>query len=83
MQHRVSDEHRAAMNGHRGAVLWMTGLPAAGKSKIAANLKRALFDRATGCSCSTETTCGAGCMPISGFRGRIAPRISAASAKWK
>jgi len=45
MQYRASDEQRAAMNGHRGAMLWMTGLPAAGKSTIAAKLERALLDR--------------------------------------
>src|SRR2546425_489077 len=45
MQRGVSNEQRAAMNGHRGAILWMTGLPAAGKSTIAAKLERALFTR--------------------------------------
>ncbi len=45
IQRSASDEQRAAMNGHHGAILWMTGLPAAGKSTIAARLERALFDR--------------------------------------
>lgn len=30
----VTREMREAMNGHRGAVLWLTGLPASGKSTI-------------------------------------------------
>src|SRR6266849_6470446 len=45
MKRSVSDEQRAAMNGHHGAILWMTGLPAAGKSTIAAKLARTLFDK--------------------------------------
>ena len=45
MKRSVSDEQRAAVNGHHGAILWMTGLPAAGKSTIGAKLERALFTR--------------------------------------
>jgi bifunctional enzyme CysN/CysC len=36
---------RALRNGHRGAVLWLTGLPAAGKSTIAMAAERRLFER--------------------------------------
>src|SRR5204862_4165231 len=35
-----------AQNGHRGAVVWLTGLSGAGKSTIAAALEKELFQRA-------------------------------------
>ncbi|MEX2286484.1 MAG: adenylyl-sulfate kinase [Planctomycetaceae bacterium] len=34
-EHHVSKEERAKFNGHRGAVLWFTGLSACGKSTVA------------------------------------------------
>jgi bifunctional enzyme CysN/CysC len=40
----VAQAERAAANGHRGGVLWLTGLPAAGKSTIAQGVQRRLFD---------------------------------------
>jgi len=36
---------RAARNGHRGAVVWLTGLSGAGKSTIAGALEKELFQR--------------------------------------
>ncbi len=39
----VTAERRAALLGHRSAILWLTGLPAAGKSTLAAALERELF----------------------------------------
>jgi bifunctional enzyme CysN/CysC len=44
MRQRVSRDERERRNHHRGAVLWLTGLPGAGKSTLAAGLERALFD---------------------------------------
>lgn len=47
--HAVADavgaEARAASNGHRGGILWFTGLSGAGKSTVALALERALFER--------------------------------------
>jgi bifunctional enzyme CysN/CysC len=40
---RVTAEQCAQLNGHPGCVVWLTGLSAAGKSTIAAELERALF----------------------------------------
>ncbi|HVC20329.1 MAG TPA: adenylyl-sulfate kinase [Vicinamibacterales bacterium] len=41
----VSCERRQARHGHRGAVVWFTGLSGAGKSTLAAALERELFAR--------------------------------------
>ncbi len=41
----VTLAERERRNGHRGLVLWMTGLSGAGKSTLARGLERALFDR--------------------------------------
>jgi len=44
----VTDEERRLRTGHRGAVVWITGLSGAGKTTLAEALERALFER--GCS---------------------------------
>src|SRR6201999_3187149 len=38
-------DERSARYRHRGAVLWLTGLPASGKSTLAGALERRLFDK--------------------------------------
>ena len=43
--HSIDGDVRARRNGHRGAVLWFTGLPAAGKSTIALAVEQRLFER--------------------------------------
>ncbi len=40
----VTAHHRALRNGHKGAVIWLTGLSGAGKSTIARGLERELFN---------------------------------------
>ncbi|MEQ9520175.1 MAG: adenylyl-sulfate kinase [Parvibaculum sp.] len=42
--HSISDEERQAKNGHKGGVLWFTGLSGAGKSTLAVTLEKRLFD---------------------------------------
>lgn len=42
--HGVSRDERERRNRHRGGVLWLTGLPGAGKSTLALALERALFE---------------------------------------
>jgi len=44
----VTQADREDRNGHRGAVLWLTGLPSSGKSTLAHELERHLFER--GCN---------------------------------
>ncbi len=43
VRHRVSNDDRARLNGHRGAILWFTGLSGSGKSTLAVELERRLF----------------------------------------
>jgi len=45
VEHGIDDAARAARNGHRGGVLWFTGLSGAGKSTIAMALEQELFRR--------------------------------------
>ncbi len=44
-EHLLTAELRARRNGHRGAVVWFTGLPGAGKSTLAMEAERRLFLR--------------------------------------
>lgn len=43
IEQRVTPDSRAAYNGHAGGVLWLTGLPASGKSTLAMELEQRLF----------------------------------------
>jgi bifunctional enzyme CysN/CysC len=45
VEHRVLPAQRPHRNGHRGAILWLTGLSGAGKSTLAVELERRLFAR--------------------------------------
>ena len=44
----MTREHREELHGHKGAVVWFTGLSASGKSTIALHLERLLYQN--GCS---------------------------------
>ncbi len=43
VKHWVSPTARAARNGHQGGVVWLTGLPGAGKTTLAMGVERRLF----------------------------------------
>jgi bifunctional enzyme CysN/CysC len=45
VEEKISSRERAGQSGHRGAVIWLTGLSGAGKSTIAQALERELFNR--------------------------------------
>ncbi len=45
VDHAVTEEMRMLRNGHRGGVLWFTGLSGAGKSTIAIELEKLLFQK--------------------------------------
>jgi bifunctional enzyme CysN/CysC len=42
---RVARGERHLRHGHRGAVVWLTGLPGSGKTTLAKSLERQLFER--------------------------------------
>ena len=44
VEHDVTEENRQHRNGHKGAVLWFTGLSGAGKSTVAVAVERRLFN---------------------------------------
>lgn len=44
VRHQVTAGERATRTGHSGAVVWLTGLSASGKSTLAMALERRLFD---------------------------------------
>lgn len=44
----VTREDRETINGYKGAVVWLTGLPSSGKSTLGHEVERLLFER--GCS---------------------------------
>ncbi|MEZ6127260.1 MAG: adenylyl-sulfate kinase [Planctomycetaceae bacterium] len=44
-EHNVTSEERQKLNGHKGAVLWFTGLSGCGKSTVANAVDRMLHDR--------------------------------------
>jgi len=44
VRHQISARERGAKAGHKGAVVWLTGLSGAGKSTLAIALERQLFD---------------------------------------
>lgn len=45
VEHKVTADLRRQRNGHRGGILWFTGLSGAGKSTIAMAVERELFRR--------------------------------------
>lgn len=45
VEKRVTPDARRRSNGHRGGILWMTGLSGAGKSTIGVEVERRLFER--------------------------------------
>ena len=45
VEHRVTGEERWQANGHRGGVLWLTGLSGSGKTTLAFELEQRLFGR--------------------------------------
>jgi bifunctional enzyme CysN/CysC len=42
VRHRISRDDRARLSGHRGGILWFTGLSGSGKSTLAVELERVL-----------------------------------------
>ncbi|MCC7037621.1 MAG: adenylyl-sulfate kinase [Alphaproteobacteria bacterium] len=45
VDHMLTNVARTARNGHKGAVIWLTGLSGSGKSTLAMRVEHALFNR--------------------------------------
>jgi len=45
VEHKVTPTARAAVNRHKGGIIWLTGLSGSGKSTIAMEVERRLFNR--------------------------------------
>jgi bifunctional enzyme CysN/CysC len=45
VQDKISPQERAMINGHKGGVLWFSGLSGSGKTTIAFELERRLFEK--------------------------------------
>ena len=45
VSHDVSANERIKRSGHKGAVVWLTGLSGSGKTTLAKNVERKLFDK--------------------------------------
>jgi len=45
VKNTITDQMRMVRNGHRGGVMWFTGLSGAGKSTLAVELERRLFQK--------------------------------------
>ncbi len=44
-EHKISRGERERLNGHKGCVIWFTGLSASGKSTIANIVEQKLYER--------------------------------------
>ncbi len=45
VSHDVTSDERIKRSGHKGAVIWLTGLSGSGKTTLARNVERMLFDK--------------------------------------
>ena len=81
VEHRVPIEERWKANGHRGGILWMTGLSGAGKSTLAFSLEQHLFRKGYLVYVLDGDNVRHGLCSTSASRRGIASRTSAASAR--
>ena len=45
IEHRITKQEREQHNGHKGGVIWLTGLSGSGKSTVALGIEQFLFNR--------------------------------------
>jgi tRNA uridine 5-carbamoylmethylation protein Kti12 len=81
--HPVTQQQREQHHGHRGVVLWFTGLSGSGKSTVAGALEEALHQRASAPICWMAITCVTACAAIWDSAMTIAKRTFAGSVKWR
>lgn len=78
---QVKRTDRQLLHGHRGVVLWLTGLSGEGKSTWAHVVRAQLHKLGSLPMCLMVTMCGMVCVLTLGFRWRIGSRISGALAR--
>jgi bifunctional enzyme CysN/CysC len=79
---KVSAEERAARTGHKGAIFWLTGLSGSGKSTIASNVNRALFEQGYQATVLDGDNLRHGLCSDLGFSKRTVPKTIAAPRMW-
>ena len=77
----ITAAQRARRDGHRGAVVWLTGLSGSGKSTLARLLERELFARHIHVYVLDGDNVRYGLNANLGFSPRTASKTSAASAR--
>lgn len=80
--HPVTQQQREQHHGHRGVVLWFTGLSGSGKSTVAGALEEALHERGVSTYLLDGDNVRHGLCSDLDSAMRIAKRTFAASAKW-
>ncbi len=80
--HPVTQQQREQHHGHRGVVLWFTGLSGSGKSTVAGALEEALHERGVSTYLLDGDNVRHGLCSDWDSAMRIAKRTFAASAKW-
>jgi bifunctional enzyme CysN/CysC len=80
---RVSVEDRAVLNGHRGGILWFTGLSGAGKSTLAVELERQIFARGQQVTLLDGDNVRQGLNADPGFSPSDRAETSGASERWR
>lgn len=80
--HPVTQQQREQHHGHRGVVLWFTGLSGSGKSTVAGALEEALHERGVSTYLLDGDNVRHGLCSDLDSAMRIAKRTFAASGKW-
>lgn len=74
--HAVTREDREVLHGHKGAVVWFTGLSGSGKSTVAGALEEVLHRLGVSTGCWMAITCATACAAIWVLAMPIARRTS-------
>ena len=82
-EHRVAQEARWRANGHRGGVLWFTGLSASGKTTLAFELEQRLFKKGYQVYVLDGDNIRHGLSADLGFSPEDRAKTSAASERWR
>lgn len=81
--HPVTQQQREQHHGHRGVVLWFTGLRGRVNPPSPGRWRRPCMSAASAPICWTAITCAMACAATRDSAMRIAKRTFAASGKWR